>query len=432
MSDADSSSPFPSSRSAWHAATTFSAIGFFLSMDVSLTTLLIEPMKRELSLSDLQIGLLQGTAFGLAFGLCSLPLGRVIDRVNRCRLLAVGLAMWMAALAATGLGRDIAALLIARVALGFVAAILIPASFSLIADFFPPGRRARATSSFVVGQAAGQAFGVLAGGKLFDWLSESSTTGRLPFGLSPWRITYCGAAALGVPLVLALLTVREPARHEQGATARSSMEALRELASYAGFLAPLVAGALLIQLTMQASSVWTPTVLLRNFRLMPGQFATWLSITLLLGGLVGAYLAGSLGDWSIHKLGMRRILLPAAGASLAIAPLSCFALMSSIPVFAIMLGLGITAGAIVATLNIVAITLVIPNEIRGLALGIDVFACTAFGTAIAPLAVAWLSAFLGGALHLGGAIALISIPSAVLAAMMFVLSGRALKHIPAR
>ena len=83
----------------WGAVATLALVGFVTATDVSLTTVLLEPMKRELAFSDVQIGLIQGTAFGLAFGIGAFPMGRLIDRANRSRLLLAALMLWMAALA---------------------------------------------------------------------------------------------------------------------------------------------------------------------------------------------------------------------------------------------------------------------------------------------------------------------------------------------
>ncbi|MFC6623152.1 MFS transporter [Novosphingobium panipatense] len=160
----DPAASYPPHKTARWAIMVLSVLGFFLSMDVTLTTLLIEPMKHDMVLTDVEIGLLQGTAFGLAFGLASLPLGRAIDRANRVTLLKLGLIVWMVSMGATALAGSVATLMLSRIALGFVYALLIPSALSIISDLYPPERRSVATSLFAVGQASGQAFGILAGG----------------------------------------------------------------------------------------------------------------------------------------------------------------------------------------------------------------------------------------------------------------------------
>lgn len=405
--------------------TTLALLAFFLSMDLTLTTLLIQPMKVDMALSDVQIGLLQGTVFGVTFGIASLPMGRLIDRRPRVTMLLVGLAIWIGAMTATALATGTTMLFAARAALGIVAAILIPSALSLIADLYPPERRSVATSLFVVGQASGQAFGILAGGLAFDALTRAVTAHQIALPLAPWRALYLAAALLGlVPLAL-LLATREPARQEQRGVAADLSTALRELWSWRGFLAPLLLAMLFVQITMQATSVWSAPVLIRRYRVSPGAFAGWLSAITLGGGILGALGGGRLGELGRRTGSRARVLLPALGASLAIAPLSLYPIMPGVPLFATLLALDLVAAAMVATLGVVAITLNIPNELRGLALGANVFLSTMFGTALASPAIALVSRALGGEQRLDAGIVAVSVPSALLAALCFALAMRA-------
>lgn len=416
---------YPTRAKARRAIFALAALGFFLSMDITLTTLLIEPMKRGMGLSDLQIGLLQGTVFGLAFGLASIPLGWLIDRADRRRLLLYGLLAWMAATTLTALAQDFATLVMARIALGVVAALAIPASLSLVADLYAPRDRSVATSMFVIGQACGQAFGILAGGLAYDALTgfvmvHPSALG----GLAVWRAVYLGAALIGVVPLALVSRIAEPERKERIGPALDARRALHALWSHRRFLVPLLGALLFTQITLQATSVWAAPVLIRNHGLTPGAFAGWLSAVMVGGGIAGALAGGRLGEIGRRRGGRARVLLPALIAALAIAPLSLFALAPDVPTFAALLALNIFAGAIIATLGVVSITLNMPNEIRGLALGANVFTSTVFGTAVAPVAIAVVSKALGGEAKLGAAIAAISAPSALLASMCFAFAVR--------
>lgn len=411
---------YPSAAKARAAVIILSGLGFFVSTDLVLTALLIEPMKAELALSDIQIGMLQGTAFGLAFGICSIPLGRLIDRANRVRMLTMGLLVWMASLAVTGLAQNMTTLVSARIALGGVAALLIPAAASIIADLYPPERRAVATSMFGVGQALGQGFGILAGGFAFDALSRHGPL----LGLSPWRAVYIIAAALGLVLLAALLIVKEPVRQEREAEARSPRQAASELWRYRPFLAPLLMAMLFSAIAIQAAQTWATPVLMRGYGLTPGEFAGWLGTVMIAGGILGAFGGGQLAELGRRRGGRAGVLLPAALASLAIAPLALFALAPTIPLFALMLGAALLFGAAVAIIGVVAITLNIPNEIRGLAIGASVFMTAVFGVATGPAAIALVSQWLGGEAMLGSAIALVAAPCALLAALFFALAMR--------
>jgi MFS family permease len=421
---------YPSARRAGIAMAVLALLGFFLSMDVTLTTLLIEPMKRDMALTDVEIGLLQGTAFGLAFGLSSIPLGRLIDRHNRVRLLMVGLVIWMGAMAGTAFASNVMTLVIARIALGIVFALLLPAAISIIADLYPPDRRAVATSLFAVGQASGQAFGILAGGLVFDVLTHMlATSPGLLDGIAPWRALYLVAALLAIILLIGLFVVEEPDRQEQSQTPKATGAAFRELWSYRGLLLPLLAAMLFCTITFQAAAVWATPVLIRNHHLTPGQFAGWLSAITFVGGIIGALAGGQLAEVGRRYSGRAGVFLPAIAAAVLTAPLSLFALATTLPVFAAMLAFNMLVGAANATIGVIAISLNIPNEIRGLALGANVFVSAVFGAATAPAAIALLSGTLGGESMLGEAIAGVSLPCALLSALFFLWAMRGARRM---
>lgn len=90
---AASAAGFPPPAVANRALTVLTLLGFITGVDGQMTGLLIEPMKRDLNLSDVQMGLLQGTAFGIGLSLASIPLGRLIDSRNRMRLLTLGIVL---------------------------------------------------------------------------------------------------------------------------------------------------------------------------------------------------------------------------------------------------------------------------------------------------------------------------------------------------
>lgn len=402
---------FPSPRRAGYALGVLTLLGFVLTTDMTLTALLIEPMKRDMALSDMQVALLQGTAYGLALGFASLPMGRLIDRASRRVLIAIGIVGWTGALIAIATSTTVAVILTARLVLGLVAALVVPAAFSLGADLYPAERRSMATSLLVVGQALGQGFGIYAGGKAFDTLTRA---GLAPFGMAPWRSLYLLAAALGLVVLLLVIGVREPARQERLANRQALPEALRELWSYRRFLVPLILGLLFAQVTIQAASIWVSPLLIRR-GVTPGLFAGWLSLILLICGTAGALCGGWLAEIGRRHVGRAGVLLPGAALSAMIGPASLFAISPGIPSFAGLFAIHIFAGAVVATIGVIAVTLVIPNEIRGLALGMNTFVGAVFGAAGAPAAVAIISRALGGEQMLGQAFAAVCVPSALLA-----------------
>jgi MFS family permease len=292
---------YPSPGRAAFGIVFLALLGFVLTTDITLTALLAEPMKRDLELTDVQLALLQGTAYGLALGLASLPAGRLIDRVSRRLLLGVGLVAWTGALIVIGLANSFALVIVGRMGLGLVAALVVPAAFSFAADLYPPERRSVSTSLLVVGQALGQGCGVLFGGLAFDALTGMARSGELA-GMAPWRVLYLAAALIGGVLLLLHAFTREPARHERREQTSGLRLALTELWTFRRFFFPLLFGLLFAQVTIQAAAIWSSPLLIRR-GLTPGGFAGWLGAILLFGGIAGA-LAG--GDRTTSRRSARR------------------------------------------------------------------------------------------------------------------------------
>lgn len=396
-------------------------LGLLTSMDITLTALLIEPMKLELSLTDVQMGLLQGTVFGLAYGLSSLLMGWLIDRRNRTRLLVIGVVVWALAMVGSGLSSAFGPLVAWRIALGVVTALLVPACLSIISDLFPPDKRAVATSLFAGGQACGQAAGILLGGMLFDLIGHSA----LPLGnLSAWRILYVGAGVMCLAVAALVLLLREPVRQERG-LASDAGGGWRELWSHRGFLGPLLGGMLFSVIAAQGASVWSAPLLMRNFGLTPGAFAGWLSAVTLSGLIIGALAGGQLAELGRRRGGRSGVLRPAAIAAFASAPLALFAVSPSIPVFAGLLGLALVCTSMIPTVGVVALTLNLPNSVRGRGIAVSVLTTVLFGAATAPTAIALISKSLGGETQLGLAIVIISAPAAIVSGICFLFAMRA-------
>src|SRR5262245_58001862 len=113
-----SQSDIPSPARAWLTVLVLSTCYVFSLLDRLIVRLLVEPMKHSLSLSDVEIGLLQGSAFAIFYATMGVPLGRLADRANRRNMVAWAIAFWGLCTAASGLARGFAGLLIARVGVG--------------------------------------------------------------------------------------------------------------------------------------------------------------------------------------------------------------------------------------------------------------------------------------------------------------------------
>ena len=176
-------------------------------VDRQVLSILLQSIKEDLGLSDLQLGLLSGTAFGLFYATLGIPIARLADRFSRKGVIAVCLALWSAMTALCGTASGFATLLLYRVGVGVGEAGGSPPAHSMISDYFPPERRASALGVFSLGVPLGILVGFLAGG----WLDEALG----------WRLAFVVVGLPGVVLaVVVALTLREPPRgHSEGLAA---------------------------------------------------------------------------------------------------------------------------------------------------------------------------------------------------------------------
>src|SRR5688572_6860579 len=121
------------------------------SFDRSVLNLLLEPIRQELGASDTQLGLLSGLAFGLFYSGLAIPIAALADRWSRRNVLVLSILLWTLMTAMCGLAGGFAALLLARIGVAVGQAGASPSSHSLIADYFPAGRRSTALAIYTLG-----------------------------------------------------------------------------------------------------------------------------------------------------------------------------------------------------------------------------------------------------------------------------------------
>ena len=259
----------------------------FNFIDRQILSILLEPIKQDLGLSDSALGMLTGFAFALFYATLGIPIARFADRSNRRNLIAWALAIWSAMTAVSGLAQNFWHLLLARIGVGVGEAGCSPPAHSMLADYFPTENRATALGIYSLGIPLGILFGFIAGG----WLNEF-------FG---WRVAFF---IVGVPgLLLAILvrfTLREPPRGmAEGRVADEEqptiMETFRFLWSKRSFRHMAVGGGL-TAFVGYGVITWVPSFLIRSYGMSTGDVGTYLGLILGIPGGIGIALGGYLAD----------------------------------------------------------------------------------------------------------------------------------------
>lgn len=172
---------------------------FFNYLDRSVFSVLAVSIKADLELSDTQIGLLGGFGFALFYAVLGIPIARLSDKRSRMPILSICLGVWSAATALCGVASSFIQLLWARVGVGAGESGCAPASYSILADYFPAQRRAFAVGMFHTGGNIGFLCGLMLAGILAEAVG--------------WRATFFVLGVPGVLFAIALkMTVREPIR----------------------------------------------------------------------------------------------------------------------------------------------------------------------------------------------------------------------------
>lgn len=304
----------------------------FNFIDRQIVGILAVPIKQDLGLSDTELSLMGGLAFALFYTFLGVPIAMLADRKSRVWIMTIALALWSAMTAACGLAQNFTQLFLARLGVGVGEAGGVAPAYSLISDYFPSEKRARAMSIYSFGIPIGSACGILLGGVLTSYLN--------------WRAAFIIVGVAGLALAPILrMTLKDPVRGafdaEQNAAPAKISDVIRTLAGKPSFWG-LSLGAASSSMMGYGIIFWLPSFLVRSFggelpgffswmpdALIPNGagpvlFASYFYGTILLtGGVAGIWLGGVLAD----RYG------PARKAAYALVPAAAFA--ATIPFFAV-------------------------------------------------------------------------------------------------
>jgi MFS family permease len=198
-------------RYAWYVLGILFLVYILNFVDRQIISILAEDIKRDLDLTDGDLGFLYGTAFGVFYSLFGIPLGRLADNWHRVRLMTGGLALWSAMTALSGFSSTGGQLAAARVGVGIGEATASPSAYSLISDWFPKRLRATALSIYSAGLYVGGGVSLFIGGLVVqNW--NRAYPGGGPLGLVGWQAAFMAVGLPGLLVALWIATLREPVR----------------------------------------------------------------------------------------------------------------------------------------------------------------------------------------------------------------------------
>jgi predicted MFS family arabinose efflux permease len=254
----------------------------FNFLDRQILGILGPSIQADLHLSNAEFGAIGGTAFALLYAVLGIPLAFLADRTSRSAVVAGSLAVWSAFTALCGAAVGYWSLFLSRLGVGVGEAGGVAPSYALIADYFPPERRARALAIFSLGIPLGLGGGSFIGARLADW-----------FG---WRAAFVIMGLAGLALAPILRSVVRDAPKREATSAQAPL----------GTVFPILARKAAFWLLAFASSasslcgyglaLWTPKVMMLSFGLDLVSTGNFLASLLLIGGCAGVFAGGWLAD----------------------------------------------------------------------------------------------------------------------------------------
>jgi len=368
-----------------------------------------ETMRAALALSDNQMALLQGPPLAIGV-LGAIPLGLLLDRWSRARMILILASIGVLANGLSVAAHGFALLFVARCLAGLSTATIWTAILSLLADWYPPTQRGRATMVVSVGAVVGMSGAFALGGYL---ISEDG------HGVNAWRFAMLG---LGAP-VLAGLTLApalvEPARVDAGVqlTPRQVYAALWR---YRVQLWPLMVGfALVGGIADGAAVIWAAPTLAREFALTSDRVGAIMGAVLLITGVLAPILGGLLADQAHRRGGPYRTVTMLSGLLFVSVPTGLFPLAPGAAAASAGLALFLLTGTAYQVAQLTLITIVIPGELRASCMAWTMAMGALFAFGAAPLLVSQLSVVLGGADRIGLSLAMICFSASLIGAWLF-------------
>ena len=366
------------------------ALGLFLLVyivnfiDRQIFSILIEPIKAEIDLSDTQLGLLGGIAFALFYTFAGIPIARWADVGTRKNIVALAVLIWSAMTMFTSTAKSFGGLLIARIGVGVGEAGCSPPIHSMISDYFPESKRATALATYALGIPIGGAIGTLAGG----WIGEY-------FG---WRNAFLVVGLPGIFLAaVVFFTIREPKRGLQVASVKvesvaesyTLKETIRFMWSLKSFRNLSFAGAL-HAFVGYGVGLFLPSFFMRIHGYGLAETSTYLFL-IGLTGIIGTYLGGYLGDRFGQNDKRWYMFIPGV-ATLISVPFAALFYSTGDPVLALFLAIpGAILGPMYLGPTFGMTQTLVPPAMRATASALMLFILNLIGLGLGPVAAGVLS-----------------------------------------
>lgn len=411
---------------AWYGLGVLLMTTLFAFVVRQMLSLIAPSLQATLGFSDWQLGMLQGLGMAVFASVASYPMGWLADRYGRRLILALGVGCWSLATGLSAFQDSFGGLFAATIGIAIGEAGLAPIVFALIPDLFPERRRNTANFIFYGGSLLGAGLGMALGGALLQWLAGAPDA--LPAwlaGVDSWRIAMMLIALPGPLFFLLVLTMPVARMAAAVSGAEADPGASRDFLPYARAhwrtLACVFGSIFVMAVAMTSGVMWFPIALPRAFGIDPATVGVGLGTAITVATLVGVLLAPALlrlrrGDPELDPLRVAAIFVALTPLPAALLPFTTSPLQAYL-VAGVQGALGIAASSLMpGVLQNLA-----PPPLRSRVLAL-LGIVNALALAASPLAIGALSGLIDGPRGMLQAIAVVSLPTLILSALLMMLA----------
>jgi len=382
---------------AWYVVSVLTLAYICSFIDRQIITLLVGPIKKDLGLSDTEMSYLLGLSFAIFYTLFGFLIAIAADRLNRRNIIAAGIFLWTVMTAACGLARGYGQLFLARMGVGFGEGALSPSALSLISDYFPRHKLARAISVYSTGVSVGSGIALLLGGTVIGMVSGLETVVLPVIGEHrPWQAAFVIVALPGLPIALLVFTIREPVRRgvlEPAGNRWSLRPAFGHLRAHWQTYAGIYFGMSVLTIMAYGIIGWIPEHFRRTYDWSIGQVSLWYGLILIVFGPVGAFYGGWLADRLFRRHDDGYIRAGLIGLGFLVPGYALFAVMPTPWLSLLMLIPATIGGAMPTTVASASLMQVAPNDMRAMVSALFYFVISIIGLGLGPTSVAALTDF---------------------------------------
>jgi MFS family permease len=378
-------------RAQWRMVAILCLVNAIAFIDRTALPLLVQPIKRDLGISDTEISLLIGAAFILTYAVGGFFVGMLVDRFSRRSILASAIGFWGTATVFCGTASSYAALFLGRCGVGVGESACGPASMSLIKDAFAPQYRGRAVAIWAMGASLGGGCALLFGGAILHLVGESGSIALPLLGVvKSWQLVLIACGLASLPIALLVFSFPEPARRTQepvqGAAAQEPVASV--LGQWRLFVPLFLANAATIML-LTGFSTWIPALMGRTWKLAAGEIGLVFGLITLLLSTSSQFGAGFLVDLVRKRHGVAAVPL-LGGLLCAAVAVPAFMIPNAPSVTAAwcliaVLSLAATSLFTIGTATVVQLT---PSAVVGKVTGVHFAWVGIMGSAVAPTLIA--------------------------------------------